>query len=131
MSNEDVETAKTAWAALQRRDLEGFLEWVDPEVEFNSLVAEAEGAIYHGHEGVREWWQKMASALGGLSYELVEFKDAGEGKVIIKLVASANVSDVNVAQTMWQALHIRDRRSIWWGIFRTEQEALHALAERV
>jgi ketosteroid isomerase-like protein len=130
MSRGDVETARKAWDALMRRDLDAFLERVDPEVEFNSLVAEAEGGIYRGHDGVREWWNKMDDALGGLSYEVVEFADAGEGAVIVKLVASANVSDVNVEQTMWQALDIRAGRSIWWGVFRTEGEARAALAER-
>ena len=55
MSESDVEIAKEAWAALQARDLSGFLERTDPEIEFNSLVAEAEGGTFRGHDGVREW----------------------------------------------------------------------------
>ena len=56
MSGTDIEVTSRAWAALQQRDLEGFLDLIDPEIEFISLVAEAEGATYRGHAGVRDWF---------------------------------------------------------------------------
>jgi len=36
------------------------------------------------------------------------------------------VEDVEVPQTMWQVIRVRDGRAAWWEIFRTEAEALEA-----
>jgi hypothetical protein len=76
---------------------------IDPDVEFTSLVAESEGKTYRGHEGVREWWEKVRGALGGLRYEIEDMRDLG---------------DVVVT------------RVVWWGVFRSEEEAMEA-ASRV
>jgi hypothetical protein len=37
---------------------------------------------------------------------------------------------VEVTQTMWQAAVVRDGKLVWWGIFRTEDEALEAAGLR-
>ncbi|CAN5233351.1 hypothetical protein BH24ACT23_BH24ACT23_08910 [soil metagenome] len=121
-----MEIARAAYAAINRGDLEGFLALVDPEVEFRSLIAEAEGRIYRGHDGVREWWQRVANALGGLKFELVRLHDLGD-RGYAELVVTGNVQGVDIPQTMWQAFVIRDGKAIWWTSFRTEAEAHKAL----
>jgi hypothetical protein len=37
------------------------------------------------------------------------------------------LSGVEMTQTMWQAVALREERAVWWGFFRTEEEALEAL----
>ena len=59
MSEENVETFRRGFAAVNHRDLDGFLANVAPDVEFMSLIAEAEGETFHGHEGVRRWWNEV------------------------------------------------------------------------
>jgi hypothetical protein len=49
---------EAAYAALDAGDIEAFLERVDEDVEFTSIVAEAEGTTFRGHQGVREWQAK-------------------------------------------------------------------------
>ena len=130
MSQENVEIAKQAFAAIARGDLQGLLALIDPEVEFNSLVAEAEGRVYRGHDGVREWWKTVAKALGGLRWETPEIRDLGDG-VLVKMVVTATVSEVEVPQTMWQAIEGRDDGKVtWWHVARTEEEALAAFRAR-
>ena len=46
MSQENVELAESVYATLDRRDLDAFLALMHPEVEFRSLIAEAEGPTY-------------------------------------------------------------------------------------
>jgi ketosteroid isomerase-like protein len=67
MSQVNVEIeklARMAFDALNRDDLDGFLELIDPEVEFTSLIAEAEGETFPGHDGVRRWWESVHSSNG-------------------------------------------------------------------
>lgn len=40
MPQSHSELVKTAYEALDRRDLDGFLRYMDPDVEFTSLIAE-------------------------------------------------------------------------------------------
>ena len=64
MSRENVEVMEAAYAAITRDDLDAFLALAHPEIEFRSLIAEAEGRAYRGHEGVREWWDSVIRSLG-------------------------------------------------------------------
>jgi ketosteroid isomerase-like protein len=123
VAEENVEIAKRIYASINRRDLDGFLAQIDPDVEFTSLIAEAEGQTYRGHDGVREWWDRVVGSLEGLQLEPEEIRDFNN-RGLIKVRATAEVEGVEVTQTMWQAYHLRDGVPVWWGFFRTEAEAL-------
>ena len=123
MSESDVDAAQETWAALQGGDLDGFLERMDPEIEFNSLVAEAEGGAFKGHDGVREWWDRVVRSLGGLRYDIEEPLDLGDGLVLTQVVISGKVAGVEVPQEMWNLAAIRNGKAVWWAAFRTEGEA--------
>jgi ketosteroid isomerase-like protein len=127
VSSEAFELSRRAWVAVDDRDLDGFLEIVHEDVEFVSLVAEAEGGTFQGHEGVRAWWESVGEALGGLHYEPKEMRDLGKDAVLTELVVSGTYAGVEVPQTMWHAVQVRDGRAAWWGSFRTEEEALRSL----
>ena len=129
MSQENVELVEAAFAALDRGDLDGLLTLVHPDAEFHSLVAEAEGRTYKGHDGVREWWDSVVQALGGLRYEREgseSFRDWG----ITRIRVIGTVEGVEVPQTMWLAWRVRDGLVSWWAPFRTEREALEAVGLR-
>ena len=125
MSQENVEILNNAFAAINRSDLSGLLSLTDSEVEFHSLIAEAEGQTYRGHDGVREWWEQVKGALGGLRFEAEAIRSEGEWAVV-KVLVTSRIDDVAVPQRMWQASRARNGKAIWWGIYRTEGEALEA-----
>jgi ketosteroid isomerase-like protein len=135
MSQENVEgpdlddLGRAALEALNRDDLDGFLELVHPEAEFTSMIAEAEGETFRGHEGVRRWWDAVRGAFAEVSWNLDEIRthdDRGVAKIRIK----GTLSGVEVSQTMWQAVVVRDGKAVWWGFFRAEAEALEAVGLR-
>jgi len=69
MTSEAFELTRQSWVYVDGRDLEGFLSIVHEDVEFVSLVAEAEGGTYKGHDGVRVWWEQVGESLGTLRYD--------------------------------------------------------------
>ena len=125
MSQDNVEILNNAFAAINRSDLSGLLSLTDSEVEFHSLIAEAEGQTYRGHDGVREWWEQVKGSLGGLRFEAEAIRSEGEWAVV-KVLVTSRMDDVAVPQRMWQASRARNGKAIWWGIYRTEVEALKA-----
>jgi ketosteroid isomerase-like protein len=129
MASEAFELVRQSWVYVDGRDLEGFLSIVHEDVEFVSLVAEAEGGTYQGHDGVRDWWEQVGESLGTLRYHPKEMRDLGGGAVLTELVVSATVAGVDVPQTMWHTVQVRGDKAAWWGSFRTEEEALQGLED--
>ena len=125
MSRENVELLRRGFTALNHSDLEVFLATVHPEVEFTSLIAEAEGQTFRGHDGVRRWWQEVVLPLGGLHGEPEEIRDLGDS-ALARVVATYRPRGVEVPQTIWIIVRYRDGMAIWWQFFRTQADALEA-----
>jgi ketosteroid isomerase-like protein len=61
MSRASVEVVRRAYEAWNRQDLEAFLLVVHPDAEWggegaDDLFLGISRSVYHGHAGVREWW---------------------------------------------------------------------------
>jgi ketosteroid isomerase-like protein len=125
MSQENVETLRKGYAAVNRGDVEALLAYVHPDVEFTSLIAEAEGETFRGHDGVRRWWREVVLQLGGLRGEPEEVRDLGDA-VLVRVAGTYRPGGVEVPQTVWNVIRFRDGLAIWWQFFRTEEEALEA-----
>ena len=125
MPKSNVEILEAAYAAIERDDLDAFLDLTHPEIEFHSLIAEADGRTFRGHEGVREWWDAVIRSLGVRpGAEHIEgFRDRG----ITRMHLAGRIGDVEVPQAMWMAWRLRNGRLIWWATVRTEAEALEAV----
>jgi ketosteroid isomerase-like protein len=117
-----------ATRAVNRGDIDGLLAAVDADVEFTSLIAEAEGQTFHGHDGVRRWWTEVVLPLGGLHGELEEVRDLGH-TVIARVLGTYRPRGVEVRQVVWNVVRFNEGRATWWQFFRTEEEALEAAGE--
>ena len=118
--------ADTAYGALDSGDLEAFLALVTEDVEFTSMVAEAEGATFRGHAGVRAWWQSLREAFQDLSWQVLELRGSGDTGVVHFRI-TGTLAGMDVGQTEWQAVRLRGGKIAWWAPFRTEHEALDAV----
>jgi ketosteroid isomerase-like protein len=81
MSEENVASFKRATEATNRRDVEGVLEAVHPEVEWHAaleMLLGREAAVYRGHEGVRELFGGFDDAFAEFHFEYWEIRDLGD-----------------------------------------------------
>ena len=113
-----------AYEAITRGDLDAFLDLSDPDIEFRSLIAEAEGHDFRGHDGVRKWWDAVIQSLAvqPRPEQIEGFRDRG----ITRLRLAGKIAGVEVPQTMWMSWRVRNGLIVWWETFRTEAEALKA-----
>ena len=90
------------------------------------LIAEAEGEIFRGHDGARRWWKSVRMGFTEVhwDYELV---GARGDRGVAMLRIHGTLSGIEVVQTMWQAVVLRERKAVWWGFFRIKAEALEAV----
>jgi ketosteroid isomerase-like protein len=66
---------------FERRDLEGYLGLMHPDVEFTT-VAFGEERVFRGHDGVREWWEELSAKPGYDAYSSTATEIADDAIVI-------------------------------------------------
>jgi hypothetical protein len=118
--------AEAAYGALNADDLNGLLAMVAEDVEFTSIVAEAEGTTFRGHDGVRAWWETVRGAFEDVRWDVLDVRGSPE-RAVTSFRLTVTVGGLTIAQTMWQAATARDRKLTWWAFFRSEAEALEAV----
>jgi ketosteroid isomerase-like protein len=129
MSRENVEPhaiAEAVLEAINSGDLEALVAMSAEDIEFTSLVAEVEGTIFRGHDGIRAWWETVRGAFEDVRWDLLDFRGDGERGVLHFRMAGM-LGGVPVERAMWQAVKSRDGKLTWWAIFRTDREALEAV----
>ena len=116
---------EAAYGALNRCDLDAFIALTTEDVEFTSLIAEAEGTTFRGHDGVRAWWAGVPGAFAAMRWELLDVKGAGD-RGVTQIRVTGVFGGIRLEGTMWTAFRLRDGKFSSWATVRSEQEALAA-----
>jgi ketosteroid isomerase-like protein len=130
MSRENVELTRRSYEAFNRRDQDGFLALMDDDVEAESRLVAVEGG-YHGHEGVRRWWNDFLGMFPDYTIEIEELRDLGDVTLTrFRARGHSAVSDTPLVDPGWQPIKWRDGKCVWWTVCSTEAEALEAAGVR-
>ena len=78
MSERNVESLRAFIDAFNTRDVEAFIAYCHPDIEFHSVFATVFGDIYHGHDGVRTFFRDLAEAWDEYSVGSEVYFDLGE-----------------------------------------------------
>jgi ketosteroid isomerase-like protein len=124
MARDDLQRVRDAWQAIDDNDFDAFVALVHPDVEFTSLVAEADADVYRGHAGVRKWWDSVREAFPDFWGDTIEVREIGPDQILAEIRLCGTVDETRIEQTIWQVLTVNDGLVIRWGNYRTEAEAL-------
>ncbi len=126
MSQAVVRQAVLAFVA---RDLDGILAVADEEIVLRSLLTEAERPLYHGHDGVRDWFENVFGVFPDWRPEPREATHDEDGSVVLCLAVTATgvESGVPIEQTYWLGARVRAAKIVFFGFFRTQDDALDAV----
>jgi len=80
---EETETLKSAYAALNRNDIAGFLGMLDPQIERAEFLESPQGGTYRGIQAVTEHFVKARGAWAEGSCEPQRFIVAGDRIVVL------------------------------------------------
>jgi ketosteroid isomerase-like protein len=127
MSQENVEVVRRALAALDRRDVEAYLEVASPQIELITPALPLQGPIT-GHEGIRDFFREMRSLSEASEFQVEEIR-AVEGRVLAFFVitATGRQSEVETSARwagVYDLVHGKIRRA---HIFADRTEALEAV----
>ena len=128
MSQETVELVVRAHQ-LSRRDPESFFSVCDPNVEWDVSRLMPDGRVYHGHEGVSEFWRGWTGTWQGFDFTLDEAVDAGGETVVarVRQVGRGRGSGVPVELFFGQVWTIRNGMVVRFQAFPDYRSALEAV----
>ena len=123
------EVVLRAVAAFMARDLDGLLALADPQIVLRSLLTEPERPLYHGHDGVREWFDAVFGVFPDWRPEPRRPSHDEDGAVVVPLdvTATGAGSGVPIDQTYWLGARVEAEKITFFGFFRTEADALEAV----
>lgn len=85
MSEENVETVRRVWAALNEDPPRVLLEAFDEEAEIRNPPEFPLQGPFQGHEGVRVWAREVWEVFSGVHHEVEEVIDVGDGATVISV----------------------------------------------
>jgi ketosteroid isomerase-like protein len=127
MSQENVEASRRSWDRFLADDIPGTLAFLDPEIEVHDVPGLPDASIYHGHRGFLKQIEKFHDAFSEITYEPLEFIDAGDKIVgVIKAKGIAKTGSEGEV-TYGQVESWRDGKIVRIQYFTSKEEALEAV----
>jgi ketosteroid isomerase-like protein len=123
------EVVLRAVGAFKARDLDGLLALADRQIVLRSLLTEPERALYHGHDGVRDWFNAVFGVFPDWLPEPRRPSHDHDGAVVVALdvTATGAGSGAPIDQTYWLGAQVEADKIRFFGFFRTEADALEAV----
>jgi ketosteroid isomerase-like protein len=135
MAQDDLAmTFRRGMEAYNRGDYEAALVDFDPAIEWSvdaSLVLDA--TTYHGHAGVKRFWETLAEAISGMALEIEECRCVEPNRVlaITRAHGAGAGSGVPVASGRFaQVADFQDGRVVRVRLYGDVEHALEAVGRR-
>ena len=128
MSTDGEVVARRFADAITRGDRDSALAVCHPEVELDSVLG-ISGRAYHGHDGINEYLDDVASAWEHWTVEVEQVVEAQDGRVVIVMTMHARGRGSGLTLTARTA-HIwtlRDGRLLRNQLYREPEQALRDL----
>jgi ketosteroid isomerase-like protein len=130
MSEQNVEAFERAIEAYNRRDIDAFLDEMNPDVGLQGALQpllEGEAKVYRGHEGVRQWVRDIDETIADIRLELPEVRDLGDRTVAIgRIGARGSASGAEVEAPFGCVVEWKNGKATSVLSFLDHKEALEA-----
>ena len=113
MSQENVEIVRRGHVAFREAGEEAIFEYLDADVDLTPVAELLDSETYHGHEGVRHWFQTMRDAFGDFGWEPQEFVDLGDHVLVAtRFFAEGRGSGVPVEAMVYNLWTVRRAKAV-------------------
>ena len=132
MSQENLDVVRKSYAAWREGNVDSLLGVCDPEVELLTSGSFPDLApVYHGHRGLREFWEAMRAPWDWIHLEVKRIVE-GEDCAALVVAFRARGKDSGVITHMEQghAMRFRDGRATMVSTHTSFELALEALGLR-
>jgi ketosteroid isomerase-like protein len=130
MSQENLELARNAVAAFNRRDVRALVEMTTDDFQWVTWTGTVESTVYDGAEGLAGYFQD-ADVWEVLNLDVQEYRDLGEQVLVVGMFhARGGGSGAEIHAPYYSAFLFSQGKLARVRSFRTEEEALAALGLR-
>ena len=133
MSQGNVEVVRAAWEAWGRGDMDAVFDTYDSAIVWDHSHAgppELSG-VYHGHDGVREFFRAWLAPFEGYYGHADELIDAGDAVLVsVRQGGRGKDSGIEVEMRVWQVYRLRGGLIVEIAPYETQAEALEAVGLR-
>jgi ketosteroid isomerase-like protein len=128
MSQENVEKVRAGYEAFSRRDLDAALTHLDPEIEWHQSSAFPDARTFHGHEGVRQFFDQVFEIFDESDFVPEEIIDLGGDQIVVvhRFVGRGQGSRIPVEVHETALWTLREGKAVRLEAFATKAEALEA-----
>ena len=132
MSGENVERVREANAAFNRRDLDTWIEFFDPEIEYHDAPGLPGGGVHRGRDAFRRHAEGYIEAWSKSRVEIEEIRPVGDRVVArIRYVGVGRATGIQVeTQGFGVVYEFREGRCLRVWQFADHAEALEAVGLR-
>jgi len=128
MSQENVETIKRAYAALNTGDMPAVLALCHPDVEFDNTNAAFDAAVYHGHEGLVEFFSLGKDMWETQRFEPEEIIPVSDDRVLVpQRIVSVGRDGVETIARNTNLYTLNEGKATQIKSFQTKADALAAV----
>jgi ketosteroid isomerase-like protein len=85
VAEKNVEIVRSAYEAFAREDVDGILPLFDEHIEWRNPEDSSDAGVWHGHEGVRDWFAQVREVLGEMRIVPEEFVELPDGRVLVRV----------------------------------------------
>ena len=126
MSQENVDAIRAAIEAMNRRDIEGVLRLMDPQVRFEHRLAALEGNFV-GIDGVRGWFADLVETFDAWQIHCPDIRDLGDRVLALGIIkATGTESGVETELPLTVVARFKDERITHFTDFGDRAKALEA-----
>jgi ketosteroid isomerase-like protein len=117
------------WAAVNTGDVDGVLRFLDPQIEWDMSHGFPDGPVYHGHAGVRDFFDDVAKLWQEFRIEIEDVREVADHVVVAGWwSATGRGSTVPVRARGGWFWRLRDGKAILMRFYSDPHEAFEALA---
>ena len=124
MVDSNVELTRRIFDAFNDRDQDALLVLQAEDVVVESRLSALEGA-YHGHEGVRRWWDDLLGTFGDYRLEVDEMHEVSGGTIsYVRAAATSAESATPLFDPYWIAMQWREGKlwhAYWHALIRARK----------
>jgi ketosteroid isomerase-like protein len=128
MSEQTSDLIRRGYDAFNRGDVDAALAQMHPDVEWHVLDVFPDADVYHGHEGVRRFWELWTESFEDFRIEIEEIVERRDGVVVMGRVVGRikGTGDELETPTYAQLWTVREGRASRVEMFPSKQQALEA-----
>jgi hypothetical protein len=112
MSQENVEVFGRLLDAFNARDLDGFVDECDPEIELHSRFT-AVGGVYRGEIGLRRWHGDLGDAWDYLQLQLDRVIDVDDDTILVLMTLTGKDAVAASRSVRKSLISIPSARARW------------------